>query len=74
MKDTIDDVRVVTCGRGIEVRIGGTSISETLNRYGFKTRHEFLIGDGFSSKEEATQCAIKWLEKQIQQLQESTTK
>lgn len=69
-KDWVQDVRVCqTLGGDIQVRLDGSSIYEDLNKYGTKPRHHFMIGEGFSSREEATKYAIEWLQGQIDKLQ-----
>lgn len=70
-KDWVKNVEVVTCGRGIEVRLDGSSLHDELNKYGQKARHSFVIGMGFSTKEEANNYAIAWLESQISRLRKN---
>ncbi len=71
-KDWIQNVYVCdTVGGDIQVRLDGSSVMESHNKYGGKGRHSFMIGEGFNSKEEATKHAIEWLEKQIKQLKEN---
>ncbi len=67
-KDWVKNVEVVTCGRGIEVRLDGSCLYDELNKYGQKARHSFVIGMDFASKEDAKNYAIAWLEEQISRL------
>lgn len=70
-EDWIGDIEIITCGRGIEVRVGGSDLHDPVGRYGTKPLRELIIGEGFESPEEARNAAIKWLNDQLEKIKRS---
>lgn len=63
-----------TVGSGWCARIDGTDIFDDVNRYGCKGRRSFQIAKGKASKQEATQSALEWLDRQRAALSKPETR